>query len=146
MFQGYWGGRSALQGKIQTVFLSWVNTSACTQACLSHLYHTLWPDICGCITISGTKVGVLICHRDVIRVPLAIKTRVLTTMSLGHVPITKGTIKSLTSNSLPQSASRTHHFSPTCTLQSHSILWVPGSRFSGAGSRRLFSLPIWGLT
>ena len=139
-------GRSALQGKIQATFLSWVNTSACTGACPGHLYHTFWPDVCGCITISGTKGGVLICYRDTMGVPLAKKIRVLTTVSVGHVPITEGTTKPPTSNNLPQNARRPHHFGPTCTFQGHFILWVPGSKFAGAGSRRLFSLPIWGLT
>ena len=90
--------------------------------------------------------GVLICHRDMMRVPLAVKTGVLTTMSVGHVPITGGTTEPSTSNNLPQGTSRPHHLGPTCTFQGHFILWVPGSRFSEAGSRRLFSLPTWGLT
>lgn len=56
------------------------------------------------------------------------------------------TIELPSSNNLPQGASRPYHFGPTCTFQGHFILWVPGSRFSGAGSSRLFSLLIWGLT
>lgn len=60
-------------------------------ACPSRLYHSLWPDICSCITISSTKGGVLIRHRGMMRVTLAMKTRVLATMSVGHVPITGGT-------------------------------------------------------
>ena len=63
-FRGTRRGRSALHGKIQAVYLPWVNTWACTGACPSRLYHILWPDICSCITMSGTKWGVLICHRD----------------------------------------------------------------------------------
>jgi len=144
-FRGTRRGRSALHGKIQAVFLPWVNTWACTGACPSRLYHILWPDICSCITMSGNKRGALICHRDMIRVPLAMKTRVLTTRSVGQVSIAKRTTEPPTSNNLPQGASRPHHFGSTCTFQGHLILWVPGSRFSGAGSRRLFSLPIWGL-
>jgi len=74
------------------------------------------------------------------------KTGVLTTMSAGQVPITRGTTDPPTSNNLPQGASRPHHFGPTCTFQGQSVLGVPGSRFSGAGIRRLFLLPIWGLS
>ena len=128
------------------MFLSWVNTSACTRACPSHLYLTLWPDIWGCMPVLGTKVVVWICNRDMIKVSLVMKTGVLTTISAGHVPITGGTTDPPTSNNLPQGASRPHHFGPIWTFQGHSILWVLDSGFSGAGSRRLFSLPIWGLT
>ena len=67
------------------------NTSTCTGARPGRLYHTFWPDVCGCIIISGTKGGVLICHRDMMGVPLAMKIGVLTTTSVGHVPITGGT-------------------------------------------------------
>ena len=100
------------------------------------LYHTFWPDVCSCITISGTKGGVLISHRDMMVVPLAVKIGVLTTISIGYAPITGGTIEPPTSYNLPQGASRPHHFGPTCTFQGHFILWVPRSKFSGAGSRR----------
>lgn len=144
-FRGTRRGRSALHSKIQALFLSWVNTSACTGACPCCLYHTLWPDIWGCIAISGMKAEVLICHRDVIKVPLEMKTWVLTTMSAGHVPITVGMSDPPSSNNL-QGASRPHHLCPTYTFQGHSIFWVPGSRCSGVGSRRLFSLLIWALT
>ena len=98
------------------------------------------------MTMSGTNGGVLICHRDMMGVPLVMKTGVLTTMSISHVPITRGATEPPTSNNLPQGASRPHHLGPTCTFQGHFILWVPGSRFSEAGSRRLFSLPTQGIT
>ena len=131
---------------MQAVFLSWVNTSTCIGAYSSCLYHTFWPDVCECITISGIKGGVLICHRGMMGVPLAMKIRVLTTVPVSHVPITGRTTEPPTSNNLPQGASRPHHLGPTCTFQGHFILWIPGSRFLGAGSRRLFSLPTRGLT
>ena len=116
------------------------------EACPGRLYYTFWPDVCDCMTISGTHGGVLICHRDTMEVPLVMKNGVLTTMSVGHVPITGGTTEPSTSNNLPQGTSRPHHLGPTCTFQGHFILWIPRSKFPGAGSRRLFSLPTWGLT
>jgi len=48
-------GRPTLQGRIQAVFLSWVDILACSGACPGRLYPTLWPHIWGCITILGTK-------------------------------------------------------------------------------------------
>ena len=60
--------------------------------------------------------GVQICHKDVMRVPLAMKARVLTTVSVGHVLIIRGTTESPTSNNLPQGASTLHHLGPTCTF------------------------------
>ena len=114
---------------------------------------TSWPPVphflAGCLRLHNNirhQRSVLICHRDVMGVPLAVKIGVLATTSVGHVPITGGTTEPPISNHLPQGASRPHHLDPTCTFQGHFILWVPGSKFSGAGSRRLFSLPIWGLT
>lgn len=130
------------------MFLAWVNTSSCTGVWPRHLYHILWPDIWDCVCILSTKGGVQGCQRDMIKVPLGslvMKTWVLTMMSAGHVPITGGTTNPQTSNNFPQGASRPHQFGPTCTFQGYSILQVPGSRFSGAGSRRLFSMPIWDL-
>ena len=95
------------------------------------------------MTISGTNGGVLICHRDTIGVPLVIKTGVLTTMSIGHVPITGGTTEPPTSNNLPQGASKPHHIGPTCTFQAH---FIPFYSLPSAGSRRFFLLPTWSLT
>jgi len=109
-------------------------------ACPSCLYHTFWPDVCGCITISSTKGGVLICHRNMMGLLLAIKIGVLTTISIGHVPITGETTKPAISNNIPQGACRPNHFGPTCTFQGHLILWVPVSKFSGAGSRIFHSI------
>ena len=146
MFQGYQDRKVCPPGQDTGCNPNWVNTSSCIGACSGHLYHTLRPDICSCTSISGTKGGVLICHRNVMGVPLAVKIRVLTTISVGHVLNTRGTTEPSTSNSLLQGASRPHHFGPTCTFQGHFILWVAGSKFSGTGNRRLFSLPIWGLT
>ena len=145
-FRGPRRGRSALQDKIQAIFLSWVNTSACTGACPGHLYHTFWPDVCGCISISGTKGGRPDLPQGHDGVPLTMKIGVLTTISIGHVPISGGTTEPPNSSYLPQGSSRPHHLGSTCTFQGHFILWIPRSKFSGAGSRRLFSLPIWGPT
>jgi len=67
-------------------------------------------------------------------------------MSAGRVPFTRVTTDPPASNKNPQDASRPHHWGPTCTFHGHSILQALSSRFSGAGSRKLFSLPTWGLT
>ena len=130
MFQRYQGEGLPSRARYRPYSYPGLTLRLALGLCPSRLYHTHWPDICSCITISGTKGGVLICHRNVMRVPLAMKTRVLTTISVGHVPITEGTTKPATSNNLPQNARRPHHFGPTCTFQGHFILWVPGSRFS----------------
>lgn len=102
------------------------------------LYHTLWPDVDGCITISGTKGGGPVCHNDMINVPLATKTGVCTIISESHLPISCGMTVAPVSKSLSQGATRLYHLGPTCTSQGHFILCVPGSKSSGAGSRRLF--------
>lgn len=109
----------------------------------AHMYHPLCPNIRDCIAMLGTKGGVLICQRDMIKVPIVMKTRMLTqclqTMYtlLGGLEIPQPPPVSL------RVANRPHHFGPSCNLQGHSVLWVPGSKFSEAG-RRVFSLPIWG--
>lgn len=56
------------------------------------------------------KGGQLICHRDMIKVPLAIKTRMLTTISTCHTPITGGTTNPPASSNLPQGTGRPHHY------------------------------------
>lgn len=73
------------------------------------------------------KEEVLICHSDMISVPLAMKIRVCIIISEGHWSVTCGMTAPPTSYSLPQGASRSHHFSPICTSQSHFILCIPGS-------------------
>jgi len=83
-----------------------------------HLHHTLWSNVRGCITIPGTKGEVLICHRDMIKVPSAMKTGVLTMMSVGHIPITGGTTDPPDSSNVPQGASRPYHFGPTIWILS----------------------------
>ena len=83
---------------------------------------------------------------DMINVPLAMKTGVSTITSVGHTPITEGFTDPPTSNNLPQGARRPHHFGPACTFQGHFTLCLPGSRSSGAGSRRLFIVPTCGLS
>lgn len=103
----------------------------CTGTCPSRPHYTLWLDIYDCITISDTKWGVLICHRGMIRVPIAMKNGALTTILVGHVPNTGGTTETPTSNNLPQGESRPHHFGLTW----HSTLfygyWVLDSQEQG---------------
>ena len=72
------------------------------------------------------KGGILICHNDMISVPLAMKIRVCSIISEGHLPITWGMTVPPTSRgyNLPQGASRPHHLGPTWTSQGHFILWI----------------------
>ena len=64
-----------------------------------HLYRgTSWPPVphllAGCLRLHNNirhQRSVLICHRDVMGVPLAVKIGVLATTSVGHVAITGGT-------------------------------------------------------
>lgn len=65
------------------------------------------------------------------------------TVSEGHVPIPCGITITPPFNNYPCGASRLYHFAPTWASQGHFTLWVPGYRFSRAGSKRLFIIPTW---
>ena len=92
--------------------------------------HPPWQDIGQYLRLhndigyqTGRRGGrVWVCHRDMSKVLLVMKTRALTTVSTGHVPLTRGTTDAPTSSNLPQGAHRPHHFDPTRTFQGRSIL------------------------
>lgn len=132
--------RSTLHSKTQAIFLSWKNTLACTGTCPGHLYHILWLGIWDCITVQGTKGGVLIFHK----VPLVMKTGELTTMSVGCEPFNKGNTDPSTSSNLPQGVNKPQRFGPTYTFQGQSILWV--LRFSGVGAEDYFHCQLGALS
>lgn len=64
---------------------------------------------------------------------------------MGQVASTWGVSEPPFSKNTPQGARRLHCFGPTCTSHGHSTMWFPGSRATGAGSSRLFMVPVCSL-